>query len=204
MSPILINALRETIMMLMPACLLTILIGIPLGIGTTSKNIYRVLRPVLQISSEVQFLLIMILCAPLMNWLLAHNIKYNFAAIVPLTISGVLILAQKVNAIIYPLSHKWAATGRSLGANAQQTLWMIVLPEGLDQIMAASFYTCSLLVGFSAIAGVFGAGGLGQLAVESSFRTSQPILVLISVAILVSIQQLIKFTGSLVVSQNQP
>jgi D-methionine transport system permease protein len=114
------------------------------------------------------------------------------------------LLARSVFKIIFDITEQWHATAKSMGATPIQTLRFIVLPESMPEIIRTSAHNCGLIVTFSAIAGALGAGGLGQLAIEKSIHDPSPILVLLSILIVVVMQQLIEYTGTLVVQQTQP
>lgn len=213
MFQILLNALRETLYMVGMASLISIIIGIPLGmlsaqIAATNnkpiKGIYYLLLSIMELGKSIPYLLLMLLFIPLSNWLINHSISYTSASILPLATAGSLLLARRVYNIMHTLSTQWLATSKALGANPKQTLWLILLPEGLPEIIVATTNTCSLIVGFSTIAGALGAGGLGQLAIEKSIAQPNLLYVLMSIVILVVIQQLIEYTGTLVVQQTQP
>lgn len=208
MFPILINALRETLYMVLYSGLLSILFGVPLGIAIASiansprtwvKSIYFVADGLLLLINAIPYLLVMLLFVPITNKLIAHNISYITATILPLAITGSLMLAHHVNKIFHNLINKWHGTAKALGATKQQTLLFILLPESFICIVNAIATTGSSLVGFSIIAGALGAGGLGQLAIEKSIQDPNLNFVLACIAILVAIQQLIKYTGLLVV-----
>ena len=213
MSQILISALRETLFMVLASSLITIVVGIPLGsllanIATIDskfiRSVYYVFFSITQLAKTIPYLLIMLLFIPVINWIIAHNVPYHIATIVPLATAGSLVLARRVYSIVSEQYAIWLSTSKSMGATKSQTFWLILLPESLGPIILASANTCSLIVGFSTVAGALGAGGLGQLAIEKSIHEPNIPLVLLCIAILVVIQQLIEYTGTIVVQQTQP
>lgn len=213
MFPTLLDSLRDTLVMVLSAGLLSILIGIPLGTLVASiaasntkpvKGIYYFCYTLMQIAKFSPYLLIMLLFLPVTNWLINNQVTYTNATILPLAAAGSLLLARKVYDIMYNLAQQWLATTKAMGANLQQTIWLILLPEGLPDIIRASAHTCSLIVGFTTIAGALGAGGLGQLAIEKSISQPDPIYVILCLAILVVLQQLIEYTARLVIQQTKP
>lgn len=212
MFPILINALRETLYMVLYAGLLSAVLGIPLGIliASTAKNQHRwvsgihfTLNSLMQVANSIPYLLVMLLFIPTTNWLINRNINYTTATILPLTVAGTMYLAHNVSNILSEIFAKWRTTTKSMGASQKQTLLFIAIPECLGSIIQAVTNTCSLLVGFSVIAGALGAGGLGQLAIEKAITEPNFKCSLASIAILVAIQQLIKYTGLLVVQHKE-
>lgn len=210
MLQILINALRETLYMVLYASLFSILIGIPFGVfmATIAKSPYRVTKVIygtlytmLQITQSVPYLLVMLAFIPATNWLINQHISFITATIVPLTVTGALLLAQKVYNTCITLTVKWQNNIKAMGATNKQTLLFIILPEGLASIVEASAYTASNIVGFSIIAGAFGAGGLGQLAIEKTITDPNFTCAAISILSLIAIQQIFKYTGALVIQQ---
>ena len=212
MSQILINALRETSFMVFTAGFGSILIGIPFGILIASiantqnrflQTIFFAAISILNAIKSIPYIMLMLLFIPVTNWLINQNISYIVATILPLTTAGSLILAQSVFAIVKDLSNQWQTTSKILGANKQQTLMLMILPEALCPILQASANACAMLVGFSAIAGALGAGGLGQLAIEKSIQDANPLYVVACIILLVAMQQLIQYIGSFAVRQLQ-
>ena len=213
MFQILINALRETLIMVCAASVATLLIGIPLGIlvaqsaNSTNKlikGVYYLFSSTIELAKIVPYVLIMILFIPLSNFLIRHGISYTSATIIPLATAGRFLLARSVFKIIFDLTGQWNSTAKSMGATPIQTLRFIVLPESMPEIIRVSAHSCGLIVTFSAIAGALGAGGLGQLAIEKSIHEPNPMIVLLSILMVVVMQQLIEYTGTLVVQQTQP
>lgn len=212
MFPTLINALRETLYMVLYAGIFSAVIGIPLGvlIASIANNQHRwiysvhfILNALLQLANSIPYLLVMLLFIPTTNWLISHNISYTSATILPLAVTGTLYLAHSVNHILADVLSKWRSTTKAMGASRQQALLLIALPECLGTIVQAFTNTCSILVGFSIIAGALGAGGLGQLAIEKTITEPNLKYSLLSIITLVAIQQLIKYTGLLVVQHKE-
>ncbi len=213
MFPTLISALRETLVMTLAASAFAILIGIPLGLLiamlATAQNkilqsIYYALFTILELANTTPYLLIMLLFIPLSNLLISYNISYTAATIIPLATAGSLILAHKINKLFISLAAKWAANTKSMGATKLQVIRYILIPESLPEVVNTITHTCGAIVGFSTIAGALGAGGLGQLAIEKSIHNPAPLYVVACIAMLVALQQLIIYTGALVLQQTQP
>lgn len=206
MFPTLINALRETIVMVLSASAITLLLGLPLGIlvaglATTHnkvlQGIYFILLGILQLAKITPYLLIMVLFIPLSNWFIDHKISYSSATIIPLATTGILLLGFKTYQLLFALWQQWQHTSKALGATKSQALLLILLPESKPELIRYAAKVCSLMVGFSAIAGALGAGGLGQLAIENSINNPQPLFVGLCIVMLITMQQLIDFTGTL-------
>lgn len=208
MFQILIDALRETLLMVMYGSLFSMLLGIPLGLLVASiadaqnrfgKAMFIALQGLLQFGGTIPYLFIMLLLIPCTNWLISHKISFTTATIIPLTIAGTTMLAQSIAQQLILSNNKWQNTIKALGANKKQALLLIVLPESLDSIIKACANTAAAIVGFSCIAGAFGAGGLGQLAIEKTITEPNFLYAFISITILVALQQIFKYTPLLII-----
>lgn len=208
MLPILINALRETLYMVLYATIFSMAIGIPLGIFIAQLSkakagfgrfLYNVLYNGLQIVKSIPYILIMLLFIPSTNWLINHQVTFTSATIIPLTITGALLLANEVYNIFTALSAKWQSNIKAMGASNKQTIFYILLPESLAYIIEACANTAAAIVGFSIIAGAFGAGGLGQVAIEKTITEPNLLCSLLSILALIAIQQILKYTALLLV-----
>lgn len=210
MYPTLLNALRETLVMVGFASLITIIVGVPIGILTaalaTSHNkllqgIHYLLLGSMQFARIMPYLLLMLFFIPLSNWFIDHKISYTNATVVPLATAGAFLLAYKVYLKIQDVTQHWSTTAKALGATPQQSLWLIIIPECTTDIIKNCASVCSLIVGFSAVAGALGAGGLGQLAIERSINEPDPLLVILCISLLIAMQQMISLTGNLVAAK---
>lgn len=210
MSQLLLNALRETLIMVATAGTIAFIISVPLGIFIASISnspyksvqlIYKLLFNIIKLIRGIPFLLLIVLFIPITNWLISKQFSYMAATIAPLATAGILMLTVKVNDITYDIQQKWSATCKQFGASLKQSIFMVVLPEALPKFLVETTNTLAALISFSIIAGALGAGGLGQLAIEKSITDPNPPIVLGAILLVVAIQQLIKYTGSLVVQQ---
>lgn len=210
MLPTLINALRETLYMVLYSTLFSMLIGIPFGMFLSgianspnrfNRNLFGLSYNLLQIVKAVPYILVMLMFIPLTNWLINHRISFTSATIVPLTVAGSLLLAQAVYDIFSELRNKWQSNIKAMGANKSQTLFMILLPESIGSVLEACANVSSTIVGFSMIAGAFGAGGLGQFAIEKTITEPNVTYAVISILTLIAIQQVFKYTAILFIPQ---
>lgn len=210
MLQILINALRETLYMVLYASLLSVVIGLPLGFFMANlsdspsrfgKKFYLFLQTILQTARSVPYLLIMLLFIPTTNWLINQQINFTSATIIPLSVAGSLLLSLQVFELFVNLKQKWHTTIKAMGATSKQALFLIFLPESIGPLVNSIAYSSSAIVGFSVIAGAFGAGGLGQLAIEKTITEPNYKVALISIITIVAIQQFIKYTGYLIIPQ---
>lgn len=210
MLPTLINALRETLYMVLYSTLLSMLIGISFGMFLSgianspnrfNRNLFGFSYNLLQMVKAVPYILVMLMFIPLTNWFINHRVSFTSATIVPLTVAGSLLLAQAVYDIFSELRNKWQGNIKAMGASKTQTLLMILLPESVGSVLEACANVSSTIVGFSIIAGAFGAGGLGQFAIEKSITEPNVTYAVISILTLIAIQQIFKYTAILFIPQ---
>lgn len=212
MLQILINALRETLYMVLYASLFSVIIGIPFGMFMAAiansplalnRSLYKFFVALMQSVKAIPYILVMLLFVPLTNWLISKQISFTSATIVPLTVVGSLVLSQAVLDIFSDLRAKWHNTTKTMGASELQILLHIVLPESYRGILEAITNTAATIVGFSIIAGAFGAGGLGQLAIEKMITEPNYTIASISIVTLIVIQQIFKYTSILFIPPKQ-
>lgn len=210
MLPILINALRETLYMVMYATLISVLVGVPTGMFIASlansknglaRGLYAVSFTTLQSIKAIPYILVMLIFIPITNWLINHQISFTTATIAPLSLAGSLLLAQAVYDNFMALNKKWQSTIKAMGASNKQFMFLILLPESFRGIVEACANTAATIVGFSIVAGAFGAGGLGQLAIERTITEPNATLAILSIVALIAIQQLFKYTAILLLPQ---
>ncbi len=208
MFPILINALRETLYMVLYSSMFSIMLGIPLGLilaqlsqqkNGFSRMIFVPLNTLVQSISALPYVVVMLLFIPNTNWLINHQISFNSATIIPLSVAGGLILAKELAKHFIALQESWQKTIKSMGASNRQSMWHILLPESFSFIIEECCNIASKLVGFSIVAGAFGAGGLGQLAIEKTITEPNFIYATLSILALIAIQQILKYTALIIV-----
>lgn len=208
MFPILINALRETLYMVLYSSLFSVMLGIPLALMLTKlaqskdgfgKFLFSSLNSVVQSVNAIPYILVMLFFIPTTNWLINHQVSFNSATIVPLTVTGTLILTKDLYTHFLTISNKWNKNIRSMGASNSQSIWYILLPESYVNIVESCASVSSKMVGFSIIAGAFGAGGLGQLAIEKTITEPNLLYSILSIITLIAIQQILKYTALIIV-----
>ena len=204
MFPILFESLRETFTMVLFSSLLTLFVGVPLGLIIANnarqktlpqKGLFRFLFFSTSLVKAIPYLLVVALFVPVVNWLTRHQVSSVFAAILPLTLAGVPLLAHHIYQAIKKLPKELFDIAENFGASNRQTLFHILLPEAFPDIVRAITNTIVTLFGFSIIAGALGAGGIGQLAVERSLEHPNPYTIMLLIGIFIILIQIIERTG---------
>lgn len=209
MSPELINlilaATLDTLTMVAVAAGIGTLFGLPLGVflATSGRGelfaapwLNRVLGVVVNITRSTPFIILVVAIVPLTRLLAGTSIGTG-AAIVPLTIATIPFVARLVEGAVREVDPGLLETARAIGATPLQTVWKILLPEALPGIVLGLTLTLVSLIGYSAMVGAVGGGGLGDLGIRYGYQRFMPEVMLLVVAILVVLVQAIQTLGDL-------
>ncbi len=196
--------LLETLYMVAAATAFSVLFGTPLGIATAiseeghilpHKNLNKVLNTLINIARSLPFIILMIAVFPLTKLLVGTRIGTT-AAIVPLTIAAIPFVARLVEGSVKELPWGVVEAALSMGANTRQIIFKVILPEALPSIVSGITMTIINLIGYSAMAGAIGGGGLGDLAIRFGYQGFQEDVLIGTVIVLVIIVQLVQFIGN--------
>ena len=199
-----INMLKEgtmqTIYMVFMASLISYLIGIPLGIAlmVTDKDGIRpvplfnkVLGLAINLLRSVPFLILMIMVIPFTRLVVGKIIGPN-AAVVPLIIAAAPYIGRMVESSLKEVDAGVVEAAQSMGASTWQIIWKVLLPEAKPSLLVGAAISITTILGYSAMAGAVGAGGLGDIAIRYGYHRYQTDMMLVTVALLVIIVQLIQ------------
>lgn len=201
--PLIAEATTDTLLMTGFSLLFTIIIGLPLGVvlfltakGQLMENriLYQTLSLLVNILRSVPFLILLIVMIPLTR-VLAGTPLGVAGAIPPLVASAAPFFARLVENALKELDPGVSEACRAMGADPKQTVMMALLPEATTGILAAIVITAITLVGYSAMSGVIGGGGLGDLALRFGYQRYQSDVMLVTVVILVVLVQLLQMFG---------
>lgn len=203
MIALLIKSFWETSYMVMASTLLASAIGIPLGIILTvtraghilpNAAVNSVLGVIVNATRSTPFIILMVAIIPLTRLLVGSSIGTT-AAIVPLTISAAPFIARVIESSLLEIDHGVIEAAQSMGASPLQIIYKVLLPEALHSIVLGITLAVIALIGYSAMAGVLGGGGLGDLAIRYGYQRFQPDVMLVTVVILIAMVQIIQFLG---------
>lgn len=199
-----INMLKEgtmqTIYMVFMSSLISYLIGIPLGIAlmVTDKDGIRpvplfnkVLGLAINLLRSVPFLILMIMVIPFTRLVVGKIIGPN-AAVVPLIIAAAPYIGRMVESSLKEVDSGVVEAAQSMGASTWQIIWKVLLPEAKPSLLVGAAISITTILGYSAMAGAVGAGGLGDIAIRYGYHRYQTDMMLVTVALLVIIVQLIQ------------
>lgn len=197
------QATKDTLIMLGFSLLFTVLIGLALGVllfitsrGQLLQNgfIYRVLSVIVNITRSVPFVILMISIFPLTKWLVGTSIGVK-GAIPPLVIAAAPFFARLVEASLREVDRGVIEAAQAMGASKWTIVWRVLLREARTGIIAAITVTAVTLVSYTAMSGVVGGGGLGDLAIRYGYQRFQPDVMIVTVVLLIVLVQLLQSAG---------
>jgi D-methionine transport system permease protein len=195
-------ATAETLLMTLASVILASLMGLPLGVylfssspaGLNPKQLtYNVVSRIVNILRSLPFIILMILLIPITKFLVGTSIGSG-AAIVPLSIAAAPFIARVVETALLEVDTGVITAARAMGSSNFQIIRKVLIPESLPSLVSGLALTIINLIGYSAMAGAIGGGGLGALAINYGyyrFRTDVTIAAVVVIIILVELVQFI-------------
>ncbi|WP_146822079.1 methionine ABC transporter permease [Alicyclobacillus suci] len=193
--------------MIVISTLLSVVIGLPIGILLymtaasglrPNRIVYQVTSVVVNIVRSVPFIILLIALIPFTEWIVGTSIGIN-AAIVPLVISAAPFFARVAETALREVHPGVIEAAQSMGANVMTIVWRVLLRESWPSILAGVTLTAVALVGNSAMSGVIGGGGLGDLAVRYGYERFQTNVMIVTTIVLIILVQILQMTGDRVV-----
>jgi len=211
-NPAIINALwpafLETLLMIAISGLATVLIGLPVGVVlfvtqpgglAESRPVNAILGGIIvNITRSIPYAILMVSLIPFTRWVVGTSIG-PLAASVSLTIAAVPFFARLVEAGLREVHPGKVDAAHAMGSTRLQTVWKVLLPEASPSLVASVTTTLVALIGYSAMAGLIGGGGLGRLAYNYGYQRFQPEVMVVVLVILVVLVQLVQAIGDAVV-----
>lgn len=197
----------ESLYMVAFSMVIAVFFGIPLGILLfvsdkrqilENKILNSVLAWIVNIFRSIPFVILLIVLLPFTRFLVGKAIGTT-AAIVPLSIAAIPLVGRLTESALREVPKGVIEAAQSMGASPYQIIIKVLLPESLPSIASGITITAINLVGYSAMAGVIGGGGLGHVAVRYGYNGFRPDIMLYTVAILVVMVQLMQMLGDVFV-----
>ncbi len=154
----------------------------------------RILSLIVNMTRSVPFIILMVAVIPLTRLLVGSSIGTN-AAIVPLSLAAMPFLARVVENALLEVNRGLIEAATAMGATVWQIILKILIPEALPGIVNGLTLTVISLVGYSAMAGAVGGGGLGDLAIRYGYQRFEPMVMLLTIVIMIILVQGIQFAG---------
>lgn len=202
MQPLLWTATQETFQMVGIATLVTLLLGLPLGVllvltdqGGPLRNrvVNKVVGAIVNVGRSLPFVILLVALIPFTRWVVGTSIGWQ-AATVPLAVGAIPFFARLVESAVRGVDRGLVEAVHSMGGGTWSVVRKALLPEALPALVSALTTTVIALVGYSAMAGTVGGGGLGNLAITYGymrFETNFMVVIVIELVVLVTLVQLI-------------
>jgi D-methionine transport system permease protein len=196
--------LWNTIYMVFASAFFAVLIGLPLGIiltitdkGHIAENpfIYKTLSIIVNVGRSFPFAILMVALIPVTRWIVGTSLGTT-ASIVPLTIAAAPFVARLIEACLKDVDKHILEAAIVMGSKKKQIITKVLIPEALPSIVSAITLTIINLIGFSAMAGLVGGGGLGQVAIQYGYNRFNTFIMLLTVALLILLVQGVQWIGN--------
>ena len=198
----------ETLYMVLFSTFFAVIFGLPLGVLLSvikpsgimaTPSLYRILSAIVNVVRSFPFIVLIFLLLPLSKLLIGTSIG-STAAIIPLVIAATPFIARLFEGAFDEVDKGLVEATMSMGASKKVVIFMMI-SESLPSIVNAITITSVSLVGFSAMAGVVGAGGLGDLAYRIGFQSFKPDVLTYAVICIIVMVQCIQSSGDLFVKR---
>lgn len=204
MADMMINATLETIYMVLGSTIFSVILGfIPAIILTLTaddglkpnKIIYNILDILVNIFRSFPFIILMVIVIPVTRAIAGKAIGTT-AALVPLTISAIPFVARVIESALRGVDPGLIEAAKSFGASDGQIIFRVYLKEALPSILSGITLTMISLIGYSAMGGAIGAGGLGDVAIRKGYQGYNFNYLLVTSIILIVFVQIIQTIGN--------
>lgn len=193
-----------TLYMVGVSTLFTVLLGLPLGIllvATDERGVHprpvlnRILDVVVNVGRSIPFIILMILIIPFTRLIAGTSIGSS-AAIVPLTVAAIPFFARVAENSLREVDRGLIEAAQSIGCSKKEIITKVLIPEALPSLILGVALTFISLVGYSAMAGAIGGGGLGDLAIRYGYQRYETEIMLVTVVVLVVLVQGVQAFGN--------
>lgn len=197
------NSTGETLYMVGVSALIATLLGLPLGVflATSGKGelfaapwINRVLGVIVNAARSTPFIILVVAIIPFTRLIAGTSIGTN-AAMVPLTVAATPFIARLIEAAIREVDQGLIEAARAFGASPLQIVLKVLIPEALPGIVLGLTLAVVSLLGFSAMVGAVGGGGLGDLGIRYGYQRFMPEMMLAVVVVLIVLVQAVQSIG---------
>ena len=156
--------------------------------------IFRVLDVIVNLTRSFPFLILMIAIIPFTRWLVGTTIGNN-ATVVPLVVAAAPFVARLIEQSLLEVDRGVIEAAQSMGASTWQLIWKVFIPEATPSLINGSAIAATTILGYSAMSGAVGGGGLGKLAIMYGYNRYQNDIMVATVVLLIIIVQLLQSFG---------
>jgi D-methionine transport system permease protein len=198
-----IRGIGETLYMTLCSTLLGYVFGLPMGIILTvtdkdgirpNASVYKVFDVISNIFRSIPFLILLILIQPITKLIVGRSYG-STAMIVPLTVAAAPYIARMVESSLKEVDHGVIEAAQSMGASTWEIVYKVLLLEARTSLIVNATIATGTILGYSAMAGTVGAGGLGDIAIRYGYYRYQADIMIVTVVILVLLVQIFQGIG---------
>ena len=208
-TDMIIAGVGETLYMTLVSTLLGYAFGLPLGVLLKvsdkeglkpNKLLYKILDVIANIFRSITFLILLILLIPLTRFLVGKSYGTT-ATIVPLTIAAIPFIGRMVESSLNEVDPGVIEAARSMGASNWQIGIKVMLVEARTSLISGATIATGTILGYSAMAGTVGGGGLGDIAIRYGYHRWQADIMIVTVVLLVLLVQLFQSIGMMIANR---
>ena len=202
----LVEGTRDTLYMTLMSTLFGYVLGLPMGIilTVTDKDgirpnaaVYKVLDVIVNILRSVPFLILLILVMPFTKAIVGKTYG-STATIVPLVIAAAPFIARMVESSLKEVDPGVIEAAVSMGAGTGTVIWKVMLAEARTSLLVGVTIAIGTVLGYSAMAGTVGGGGLGDIAIQYGYYRYETEIMIVTVVVLVVLVQILQSIGMMV------
>ena len=203
-------AIWETVYVTILSTFFAVVIGLPLGVLLVAGEHNRILRipqwilsilnVIINLLRSIPFLILMILVFPLTR-LIVGTVVGTPATVVPLVIASFPFIARLVESSLRELNPNIIETAQSMGASPMQIVCRVMLPESVPSLISNATIAVTTILGYSAMSGIIGGGGLGKIAINYGYYRYQYLVMAFAVVFLILLVQIFQSIGTKLVAK---
>lgn len=200
----LVKETGTTLYMTLTSTLLAYVIGLPMGIFLviTAKDglrpnrvVYKALDIIVNVVRSVPFLILLMMLIPFTRFVVGKSYGPT-ATIVPLTIAAAPFIARLVESSLLEVDHGVVEAAQSMGADTGAIVWKVLLVEARTSLIVGATIALGTILGYSAMAGAVGGGGLGDVAIRYGYHRYQADIMVVTVILLIILVQILQYIGT--------
>ena len=205
MTVMMLEGIRDTVYMTVVSTLFGYILGLPLGIALTltdknglrqNRTIYRTLDVIINITRSVPFLILLIVVMPLTKLLVGKSYG-STATIVPLTLAAAPLIGRMVESSLKEVDKGVIEAAVSMGAKTKTIVFKVLIGEARTSLLVGVTIVLGTVLGYSAMAGVVGGGGLGDIAIRYGYQQYKTEYLIVCSLILIIFVQAVQALGNL-------
>jgi D-methionine transport system permease protein len=199
----LLEGIRDTMYMTVVSTVIAYILGLPMGVAlvVTSERgirpnrlIYKILDIIINIVRSIPFLILLILVIPFTRLIVGKSYGTT-ATIVPLVLAAAPFIARMVESSIQEVDKGVIEAAQSMGASLWTIIWKVMLAEARTSLIVGATIVLGTVLGYSAMAGTVGGGGLGDIAIRYGYYRYQSDIMIVTVVLLVLLVQIMQMIG---------